>query len=374
MYKITKRNDRNTYQVRLHKFNNKRKGGFKNSKDAKDWAENYIINHNAKELSLKSIKGKDAINYYLNKQEKRYKNNIIGLTQYKSKQRFAEAFLHIKIDNIKLRDWSLPKLVSNERSPLVIIEQILDQVNSWNRSTKTKRDYFYAFKGIFKYFDDMNFTHKCAMGGEKSTHFEQPRQSKKKQIEISKDIIYKIILHTKPQYKFITEFAACTGIRQGELLELRWMDINFDRQIIDVERCWRRCGTIGNTKSEKGVRIIKIPTTLLVKLKEWKIKLENTKDNGLVFPGKNNGRLQSKTLLKSITDACKKAKVQRIVWHDLRHYYASSLLKEYGHDLNYVTNALGHSSITVTKTRYEHNMYDKKENEMHAEKLDKLFY
>ena len=84
--------------------------------------------------------------------------------------------------------------------------------------------------------------------------------------------------------------------------------------------------------------------------------------------------MQSKTLLKSITDACKKAKVQRIVWHDLRHYYASSLLKEYGHDLNYVTNALGHSSITVTKTRYEHNMYDKKENEMHAEKLDKLFY
>lgn len=380
MYKITKRKDRNTYQVRFTKDENglltslKRKSGFTSFELAKKWADNTYHDYKNNLFIAKDIIGINAIQVWLDDQKELYNNGVMAKQQYLRKHKYAEKFLQMLVGGIPIKDWKLSEIVSQDRTVASIKRQLIKQVRDLPLAIKTQKDYYYAFKSIFRFFYEEGYTKQAALGNDKTKDYPHARQSNKKAVVISKDVINKILDHTNPRYKFITEFAAYTGIRQGELLELRWRDIDFEKLVINIERSLQKYGVVWDTKTTSSQRVIKIPQTLLLKLKQYKIKSGNSNDDDLVFNGKRKGRIQPRTLLNSIKSACKLAKVDYIVWHDLRHYYASMLLKAYGRDLNYVTNAMGHSNIKVTKSRYEHDMHDQKENEMHSDKLDKLFY
>ena len=58
-------------------------------------------------------------------------------------------------------------------------------------------------------------------------------------------------------------------------------------------------------------------------------------------------REQLQAKVKVITD-------KHLVWHDLRHYYASKMLSFYGHDIWTVFNLMGHSDISITQKTYGH--------------------
>jgi len=93
----------------------------------------------------------------------------------------------------------------------------------------------------------------------------------------------------------------------------------------------------------------------------------------LVFPSnKGTVRMPSK-FLAAIYRACDAAGVERIRWHDLRHFYASTLLQIYSDELWRVKNYMGHSSIAVTQARYGHWLESDEEDTDAVDKLSVAF-
>ncbi|MBA7483465.1 Tyrosine recombinase XerC [subsurface metagenome] len=131
-----------------------------------------------------------------------------------------------------------------------------------------------------------------------------------------------------------------TGMRKGEILNLRWTQIDLKGRRIRVEK----------TKSGK-VRHIPINDILLYELRGLKDK------NSYVFFNPKTGKpyVDMKTGFKA---ACRRAGIKGMRFHDLRHTFASRLIEK-GADIETVRDLLGHSAITVTQ-RYTHSTDDRK--------------
>jgi len=129
-----------------------------------------------------------------------------------------------------------------------------------------------------------------------------------------------------------------TGMRRGEILNLKWENIDFQAKEILVE----------NTKSGRP-RTIDINSHLLNEL----VKLKNeAQDSQNVFLNPKTGEPYKK-LQTSFNGTRRRAGIKNLRFHDLRHTFASRLV-ERGVDLIRVKELLGHSSVKITE-RYTHS-------------------
>jgi integrase len=156
---------------------------------------------------------------------------------------------------------------------------------------------------------------------------------------------------TQDAAMFLT--AAQTGMRQGELRALRWMDVDFAADRIHV--C--RSATVGSNatiKAPKSGRVRSVPmvpaiATALAKLSH---RPHFTADDDLVF-GNDVGEVQNDELLRRrYYRALKTAGLPRIRFHDLRHAFGSTAVKAF--PLSDVQAMLGHAHVTTTM-RYVHH-------------------
>jgi integrase len=136
-----------------------------------------------------------------------------------------------------------------------------------------------------------------------------------------------------------------TGLRQGELLALRWQDLDLVAGRLMVRRSkWR--GFVGTPKSGR-VREVPLSDQLLVALKGHRhLKGE------LVFCGPKGEMLRKEQCKCPLRRACRKAGLREVGWHVLRHTFASHLVMR-GAPLKAVQELLGHSTIEMTM-RYAH--------------------
>ena len=157
---------------------------------------------------------------------------------------------------------------------------------------------------------------------------------------------------------------AVSGMRFGECLGLTWDDIDFDKQLININKAWDFLFKTGfkSTKNPQSVRKIPLaPETALV-LKKYKLSgWFPDKDNRLFSKGVNHSNLNK--LVKELTDT-------NIHIHSLRHTYASYLIAQ-NIDLLAVSRLLGHKDLTVTLQTYTHQLEAKKEHDF--EEIKKLF-
>ena len=140
----------------------------------------------------------------------------------------------------------------------------------------------------------------------------------------------------EPYLKPMVILSINTGMRRGEVFNLKWEDVSFSQKSIVIHGAGAKSGQ---------TRHIPLNTEAVHVLKVWQ-----TTDTGLVFPGKygtpfNNTKRSWSALLK-------RASITNFRWHDMRHHFASKLVMA-GVDLNTVRELLGHSDITMT-LRYAH--------------------
>jgi integrase len=141
--------------------------------------------------------------------------------------------------------------------------------------------------------------------------------------------------------------AARTGLRIGELLALRWCDVDLANGRITVRRAVAR-GKIGTPKSGKG-REVPLSDEAVATLRAMK-QLRRGED--LVFCGPG-GRLLTRGEVKwPLWSACARAEIARCGWHVLRHTFASHLAIR-GVPVKAIQELLRHSTIQVTM-RYAH--------------------
>jgi integrase len=158
-----------------------------------------------------------------------------------------------------------------------------------------------------------------------------------------------------------------TGLRRGELLGLCWDCVDFDQELIVVQRQLLRLksGLIldESTKSKSGKRSVTLTDDAIGELRnhrkrqiEERLLLgEVYQDNNLVFCREDGSFLGPVEFSKCFQRHLVKAGLPKVRLHDLRHTHATLLLKR-GVPAKMVQERLGHSSITMTLDLYSHVM------------------
>lgn len=182
------------------------------------------------------------------------------------------------------------------------------------------------------------------------------REESKQDRVLSEEEEEKLLSQCAPHVRLAVLVALHTGMRLGEILNLRWQDIDLRRQVLTV------------VKSKSG-KMRSIPTNdiLAGALAEYRPKARAE----YVFWNDRTG----KPMLDTKTGYCKavrRAGISHCRFHDLRHTFATRLVTA-GVDLATVSQLLGHSSIEMTM-RYAHPSPDNKRRAVdllcHGHKLD----
>ncbi|MBH0188921.1 MAG: tyrosine-type recombinase/integrase [Nitrospira sp.] len=150
---------------------------------------------------------------------------------------------------------------------------------------------------------------------------------------------------------------ARTGMREGELIGLRWEDIDFVSRFIEVRHnVVRRQETTTKTHKIRRVDVSPQLNAELMRVKET-LQLEKAlKGQPLppwVFLTPQGTRLTPEVLRKAFYACLEASGLRRARFHDLRHTFASLLIQQ-GTNVKYIQSQLGHSSISITLDVYSH--------------------
>jgi integrase len=164
--------------------------------------------------------------------------------------------------------------------------------------------------------------------------------------------------------------ALATGMRRGELLGLKWQDLDLDRGMLQVRRILTRIpsklpgkGFVeAEPKTEKGRRSIVLPSFTVEALKQHRVRQRESKlkaglawqEHDYVFCTSIGTHLNpTRDILDEFKSLLKKAGLPAIRFHDLRHSSATMLLGMKVHP-KVVQEILGHSQISITMDTYSH--------------------
>jgi integrase len=134
--------------------------------------------------------------------------------------------------------------------------------------------------------------------------------------------------------------AVNTGLRRGELLQLRWRDLHLQRRILTVR---------GDGPKTRQTRDVPLNSEATRVLKAWRPTV--VEPGWCVFGGSTESTPLG-AVKKAWHGALQAAAVTSFRFHDLRHTFASKLVMA-GVDLNTVRELLGHKSLAMT-LRYAH--------------------
>src|SRR6202040_1942977 len=154
------------------------------------------------------------------------------------------------------------------------------------------------------------------------------------------------------------ETAYLTGAREGELLALRWTDLELPkegsgRMMIRRSLSWARLkgeevrARYFPPKTKAGRRTISIPELLVADLKRWKLQCPQSEE-GIVFPTSEGKPVCRDWLLRvAFYPALSRARLRRVTFHTLRHSCASAMIAR-GAPITEVQHRLGHANPAIT--------------------------
>ncbi|MGE5443321.1 MAG: site-specific integrase [Ignavibacteriales bacterium] len=151
----------------------------------------------------------------------------------------------------------------------------------------------------------------------------------------------RLLACSSPQLRAILICALNTGMRKGEIISLKWSNVDLDSNVITLEAT--------NTKSKKA-RKIPINSKLRKTLLEEKLKGGGSE---YVFLNSNGSPYKRQGSLKqAFGGACRRAGIEGLRFHDLRHTAATRMV-ESGAKIVAVSRILGHADLKTTM-RYAH--------------------
>jgi len=193
-----------------------------------------------------------------------------------------------------------------------------------------------------------------------------PRWNKKEMQIFDEEQITQFLYAAKDSpYYGIYHFAIATGMRMGEILGLKWSDVDWQNSILFVRRQAQSvngCGVIfQEPKTKSGIRRIKIQKSSLEELKNQLSRNEQAKtkagkywkENNLIFSSHLGTPVVASNLRRNFKSILKRSELPNIRFHDLRHT-AATMMINHEVPIIVVSQILGHSKPSVTLDIYSH--------------------
>lgn len=214
------------------------------------------------------------------------------------------------------------------------------------------RDIFIVFKSMLKFAQE-EYDFKLSL-----KNIVLPKTEKKAVCAIDENDQKALIGYLKEHIN-LTSFGVLIsllmGVRIGELCGLRWSDVDFENKTLRINRTVQRISAaegnrktkviISAPKSESSRRIISIPDCLMPYFEMFRV-------DGYILSGTEKV-IEPRTMQYRYKKILAAAKVAEHNYHKLRHTFATNCIGS-GFDAKTLSNVLGHSSITLTLTRYVH--------------------
>ena len=179
--------------------------------------------------------------------------------------------------------------------------------------------------------------------------------------------VVKLLEHTPEKWRAFFLVAISTGLRVGELLAMRWKNLDWNGGQYFVKETWQRPrdgrkAYFSEPKTESSVAPVDLMPEALEALKEHqqrqaaeKLKAgEDYKDQDLIFATPAGGPLDDANVIQRVyKHTVKEARLRQIRFHDLRHTAASILIAS-KQSPKYIQKQMRHASIDITFDRYGH--------------------
>jgi integrase len=198
---------------------------------------------------------------------------------------------------------------------------------------------------------------------------EKPSERDERPLEVGVDVpspteVRAMLQHARGRDRVRLILATFTGLRASEMRGLRWSDVDFAANQLNVRQRADWWGSMGNPKSKKGRRTIPMIPLVANALKEWRLASPPHPNGDLVFLGRHGGPMSHTAIDEGF------ARVQRaagIVWpiasgntpqtkyapHKLRHFFASWMIDQ-GAGQKELQELMGHDQSTRTADLYGH--------------------
>jgi len=159
--------------------------------------------------------------------------------------------------------------------------------------------------------------------------------------------------------------AATTGMRRGEVLGLRWQDVDLDAARASIRQtiiCVAHEVVFSEPKTHKGRRTVPLASQTVAALKAHRAQQTSEKlaigpgnyhDHDLVFAAADGAPLDPESVSLVFDRRVRKSGLPRIRLHDLRHTWATLALQA-GVPVKVVSEILGHASVSITYDVYSH--------------------
>jgi integrase len=175
-----------------------------------------------------------------------------------------------------------------------------------------------------------------------------------------------LVAASEDRYRALWVLLLTAGLRRGEVLGLRWADLDLDNGVLRVRQTLQRAGgrlQLVPPKSERSRRSVPLASMAVVALRDHRLKMarefltrgQRLSDDDLVFLTAKGTPVEPRNLNRSFVALLRAAKLRHIRLHDLRHTCATLLLAQ-GIPARVVMETLGHSAIAVTMNTYSHVM------------------
>lgn len=159
---------------------------------------------------------------------------------------------------------------------------------------------------------------------------------------------------------------ATTGLRRGELLGLRWVDVDLARARIAIQQSLvvvKGVLSISEPKTSNARRSVDLDPETVGQLRAWEARLarerevagEVWEETGLVFVDELGGALNPSTVTRTFTRLAARAGLPPIKLHGLRHSHATAMLAA-GISPKVAQERLGHFSVSLTLDTYSHTV------------------
>lgn len=262
------------------------------------------------------------------------------------------------------------KMLLSDVKPLYCQNILNSMAEKYNHSTI--RGVKVMLREIFEYASENDFIGKNPVS--KKIRFAGKISKEKRVLTIEEQRMFLEEIKRKNHYNQYA-FVLQTGLRAGELIALRWSDIDYENRILHVRRNmyyvskgseWRT----DEPKTKTGLRDIPLTQEAIDILNEQRKKRKELKAISfefadLVFLDKNGFPICNNTYNAVLSRYCSKKGIDRFSMHTLRHTFATRCI-EGGMKPKTLQTIMGHASITITMDLYVHTTEEEKSKEMYS--------